>query len=165
MTRTPTLPLDDKSMWRKAIARTHPDAGGSHEPCVWMQAVRDAVCNGDVGAAPEANSEARIVYEDGRVPFPQPADFEALTRRALDVASEVGGIFAVPLRYLADCRPMLHLAHEERRGASYKRLALIGHVTGMSKSARIEWYHVAENVPLADRHAGHIIKQLKEPAA
>ena len=29
--RTPTVPLDDPRMWRRLVARTHPDAGGDHE--------------------------------------------------------------------------------------------------------------------------------------
>ena len=28
MARTPTLPPDEPRMWRRLVARTHPDAGG-----------------------------------------------------------------------------------------------------------------------------------------
>ena len=31
MTRTPTLPFDDRSMWRRLVGRAHPDAGGDYE--------------------------------------------------------------------------------------------------------------------------------------
>jgi hypothetical protein len=31
MTRRPTLPFDDRSMWRRLVGRAHPDAGGDHE--------------------------------------------------------------------------------------------------------------------------------------
>jgi hypothetical protein len=163
MTRTPTQPLDDKRMWRKALARTHPDGGGDHDLFIWMQAARDAVCNRGTNQAapPPPRPNPRVIYEGGRVPFPEFADFEALTARALEVADGVSSIFAVPLRHLGDCRPMPHLAHEQERGASYKRLAYIAHLMGMSKSERIEWYRVAESVPLADRHAGHVLSKLK----
>ena len=30
--RTPTLPPTDRNMWRRLVARTHPDAGGDHDP-------------------------------------------------------------------------------------------------------------------------------------
>lgn len=44
-TRTSTpLSLDDKGMWRKAMALHHPDRGGDHESFIWIQAVRDFVC-------------------------------------------------------------------------------------------------------------------------
>jgi hypothetical protein len=48
MTRTPTLPTTDKSMWRRLLSRTHPDAGGSHELFLWAGAVRDLVWPGFV---------------------------------------------------------------------------------------------------------------------
>ncbi|MCA1718964.1 MAG: hypothetical protein LC781_19760 [Actinobacteria bacterium] len=41
MTRTLTKSPDDKVMWRRLIARTHPDAGGDHELFIWTGAVRD----------------------------------------------------------------------------------------------------------------------------
>jgi hypothetical protein len=43
-------------------------------------------------------------------------------------------------------------------------LAYIGHLLGMSMNERIEWYRIAESIPLCDRHAGHIIKRLKGAA-
>jgi hypothetical protein len=89
------------------------------------------------------------------------ANFEELTTRALEMVAEVDGVFAVPLRYLTDCRPMEHLAHEQERGASYKRLGYIAHLLGMSTSERGEWYRIAGSIPMADRHVGHVISKLK----
>ncbi len=162
MTRVPTLPLDDRRMWRKAIAALHPDRGEDYEACIWIQAVRDTVCSGQTDRAIPKH-EPQTVYEEGRVPFPEIADFEALTRRALEVGEEMGGIFAVPLGQLYNCRPMPHLVQEQERGVSYKRLAYLAHICGMSKAERIEWYRVAESIPLSDRHAGHIIAAAKRP--
>ncbi len=65
------------------------------------------------------------------------------------------------LSLLKDCRPLEHLAYEQDRGASYKRLAAIAHAWGMTKAERIGWYRVAEDLPLSDRHAGHILGRLK----
>jgi hypothetical protein len=169
MTRTPTLPLDDRGMWRKAIARTHPDAGGSHELCVWIQAVRDVICGG--GAWPE------LKYQDhhqrptsdttDRVPFDSYAVFEVLTDRAVTMADAVAEPYGYLLRQLADCQPERTgpLHHQQRRGASYKSLAAIGHRVGMTKAERSQWYRIAGTVPLSQRHAGHILSKLQRAAA
>lgn len=166
MSRTPTLPPDDAKMWRKLIARTHPDAGGDHELFIWTGAVKEAICSGD----PQARTRPRPQWpgeprEDvARVPFDAGGDFEECTRTALRMGA-VGMEFARVLSLLADCKPIDHLAHEQRRGASYKRLAAIGHIWGMSKAERFRWYRVAEDIPLSDRHAGHILSRLKRRAA
>jgi hypothetical protein len=47
MTRTPTRPFDDRSMWRRLVGRSHPDAGGDHELFIWTVATRDAICGGE----------------------------------------------------------------------------------------------------------------------
>jgi len=57
------------------------------------------------------------------------------------------------------------LGDQQRRGASYKSLAAIGHRVGMTKAERIQWYRIAEAVPLSQRHAGHILSRLKRRAA
>ncbi len=69
------------------------------------------------------------------------------------------------LSLLADCEPLEDLTYEQERGASYKRLAAIAHTYGMSKAERIRLYRVAEDIPLSDRHAGHILSRLKRRAA
>jgi hypothetical protein len=38
-------------------------------------------------------------------------------------------------------------------------------MVGMSVTERSGWYRIAESIPLSDRHAGHILKRLKERAA
>jgi hypothetical protein len=35
----------------------------------------------------------------------------------------------------------------------------------MTKAERIGWYRVAEDLPLSNRHAGHILSKLKKQAA
>ena len=162
MTRTLTLPPNDPRMWRRALARLHPDSGGAHELFVWGSSARDLVCN---EPAPRPASPRTAPPDDKpRVPFPDLADFAELTARALERAA-VGDGYGLILALLADCEPLEHLAHEQRRGASYKRLAAIAHTAGMSKPERVRWYRVAEGIPLADRHAGHILSKLKRAAA
>ena len=85
MTRTPTLPATDKSMWRKAIARAHPDAGGSHELCVWMQAVRDVVCGGGPKTMTFGHRDPKIALPASGKPQPplQPTGYPLTPTRTL----------------------------------------------------------------------------------
>lgn len=167
MTRIPTRPLDDPRMWRRAVAAAHPDKSGEdHDLCVWMQALREAVCEGGLEAEPNLRSEPRSDQpspdEPARVPYPPDADFEEATSRALRRAKNALEKYGRLLWLLADCFPLPRLGHEERRGASYKRLAAIGHTAGMTREERSGWYRIAEDVPLSDRHAGHILSTSKE---
>jgi hypothetical protein len=177
MTRTPTKSPNDNAMWRKLRARAHPDTGGDHELFIWVQNVREYVCNGDLDQAatplpprpePPSRPEPKIVHEDGRVPFPEAADFTMLTAKALVAADfDTPPLYRDLLRLLkdcegVDCEPLLD---QQRRGATYKQLAAIGHKVGMSKTQRVEWYRIAESVPLSCRHAEHILSKLKRRAA
>jgi hypothetical protein len=164
--QTPTLPPNDRSMWRRLVSRAHPDAGGGHDLFIWTVAVRDVVC-GKVASAGHF-SEPRPAEEPARVPFDPATEFSQLTARALALAEDVGGVYGSLLEMLADCEPP-HMASPgvawEQRGASYKKLAAIGHTVGMTKEERVGWYRVAEAVPLSDRHAGHILSKLQRAAA
>ena len=169
MTRTPTLPHDDHSMWRRLLSRSHPDAGGDHELFIWTVATRDAICGGELGSEiprRERRGTSASTTAD-RVPFDQFADFEVLTDRAVTMAAAVAEPYGYLLRQLADCYPAegRPLHGQQRRGASYKSLARVGHEMGLTKSERIVWYRIAEVIPLSQRHAGHILSRLKRRAA
>jgi len=166
--RTQTRPLDDKALWRRLLARTHPDAGGDHELFIWTGTIRDAVCGGELRVEPKPPARTSQPSpspsppdDKPRIPYPTGLDFEEVTRRAL----RVEGPYAAVLSLLVDCYPLPHLAHEQERGATYKRLAAIAHTWGMTKAERIGWYRVAEDLPLSNRHAGHILSKLKKQAA
>jgi hypothetical protein len=174
MTRTPTLPIDNKSMWRRLVARTHPDAGGSHELFIWTVATRDAICAGELGneiprrergGHPSRWRETSSAAD--RVSFDRFADFEVLSDRAVTMAAAVAEPYGYLLRQVADCYPVSEgpLYDQQRRGASYKSLAAIGHQVGMTKIERVQWYAIAEAIPLSQRHAGHILSRLKRQAA
>lgn len=83
------------------------------------------------------------------------------------MAAAVAEPYGYLLRQVVDCYPVSEgaLYDQQRRGASYRALAAIGHMVGMTKSERIQWYRIAETVPLSQRHAGHILSQLKRRAA
>ena len=176
MTRTPTLPLDHRSMWRRFVGRTHPDAGGDHELFIWAVAVRDLFCSGESDSEilksgrheqPSQSRETSTSSVVECIPFDEDAIFEMLTDRALSMAEAVAEPYGYLLRQVADCHPAdggpLH--DQQRRGASYKSLAAIGHQVGMCKAERVQWYRIAEAIPLSRRHAGHIFSRLKRKAA
>ena len=176
MTRTPTLLLDDRSMWRRLVSRSHPDAGGSHELFIWAVATRDAICGGELGEEmprrerreqPYRWREAPTSSTGERVPFDEEAFIEVLTARALAMAEAVAEPYGFLLRQVADCElaedEPLH--DQQRRGASYRALAAIGYQVGMTKAERMQWYRIAEAIPLSQRHAGHILSRVKRRAA
>ena len=169
MTRTPTLPLDDKRMWRTVLTRLHPDAGGSHEAFIFGQAVRDEVCGGTLRAAPEPTPRPRpyssTAEESQRVPY-DPAlgyvdEFVALTWRALSIGKRAEEPHKSVLIHLIDREAVEHGRRAERqcRGATYKQLAAIGHRFGMSKAERCRWYEIARSIPLSEQHASHILSK------
>ena len=168
MPHTTTRPPDDPKMWRRLLARTYPDAGGDGELFIWTGVVRDVVCGGELHvepkpAPPSRHRDASTPADDKpRVPFDD--DFEQTTQEALQMARS-GAPYGDLLSLLADCKPLEHLAYEQERGASYKRLAAIAYAWGMTKAERVRWYRVAEDLPLSDRHAGHILAKLKRRAA
>jgi hypothetical protein len=168
MTYTPTLPPDDRGMWRRLVGRSHPDAGGDHELFIWAVATRDAVC-GELGAEiPRVERWAPSTQGTGeRVPFDEDASLEILTDRAVAMAEAVAEPYGCLLRQVADCEPAEDgpLGDQQRCGASFKSLAAIGHRVGMTKAECIQWYRIAESVPLSQRHAEHILSRLKRRAA
>lgn len=47
-------------------------------------------------------------------------------------------------------------------GASYKQLAMIGHMVGMDGAERSAWYDAAAFIGLTQRHVGHIITRIQD---
>jgi hypothetical protein len=171
MARTPTHPPTDRGMWRRLLARAHPDAGGTHELFIWTGAVRDAVCGSEIlsakNFAEDPEPEASAHDDPACVPFDEDAYLEVLTDRAVTIAAAVAEPYGYLLRQLVDCYPVSDgsLHDQQRRGASYKALAAIGHRVGMTKAERVQWYSIAKAVPLSQRHAGHILSKLQKAAA
>jgi hypothetical protein len=156
-------------MWRRLVGRAHPDAGGDHELFIWTVATRDAICGGELGGEiPRRERRETSSSSAGEcIPFDRFADFEVLTDRAVTMAEAVAELFAYLLRQVADCYPASEgpLYDQQRRGASYRSLAAIGHQVGMTKPERVHWYRIASAVPLSQRHAGHILSRIKRRAA
>jgi hypothetical protein len=81
------------------------------------------------------------------------------------LADQVSEPYGSVLRLLMNCEPLVGFEDKQGRGASYKMLAAVGHLVGMTKTERVRWYRIAEAVPLSDRHLGHILGRLKRRAA
>jgi hypothetical protein len=105
----------DRRMWRRVLARLHPDRGGDGEAFAWAQAVRERVevasLDGRCESCPAAPlSRRRESYqasagqdhdEPARVLYDvHPGEFDAVTTRALRIAHEVEEPFAGLLRLL-----------------------------------------------------------------
>jgi len=149
-------------MWRKLLARTHPDAGGSHELFIWTNALKETVVETATCPRYEAPRHEPTDTAD-RVPFESGMNFDAITLKALELAEAVEPPHDALLKMLSDISEMFKpaMVKQQSRGATYKQLAAIAHTVGMDKEQRLEWYRVAESVPLSVRHAGHILSKLK----
>lgn len=159
------------------MASVHPDrAGGDHELFVFLSALREHVeeCLGAAkpgGAFAPANAGPR--EEPERIPYDPSfgnADaFVGLTCRALEIAGRVGEPYNSALSLLGDCPahegPYGRAVPRQSRGASYRQLAAIAHTLGWSKAQRVRWYRVAEEIPLSDAHAHHILARLPQRSA
>jgi hypothetical protein len=110
---------------------------------------------------------ARSPGESERVPFDCYADHDVLTDRAITMADAVAEPFGSLLRSLRGCDLAEDgpLYYQQRRGATYRQLAAIGHRVGMSKAERVQFYRICESIPLSQRCAGHIFAHVQERAA
>jgi hypothetical protein len=182
----PPAPLTDQRLWRRLLARLHPDAGGTEELFVFGQAVRERVEAGDlptvhdVGekaparspaqrrrrARPKAGQDRRpIAFEAARgVPF------EELTRRAVDLAGELEEPYRFLFSLLEGCQAPdaqgpAHLVEEATTGACYRRMAKVGRLLDLDGAGRMRLYRLAQGVPLSDLHARHWLRRVDDEGA
>ena len=179
--RTITAPPTDRRYWRRLLRLTHPDQGGDPDLFVWVRNLQEHVA-GELPAKLPANpakpteqrrkappkdsatkASERVPFEDA---FEKAESFADLTAQAVQLADTVEEPYAHVLRLLEDCTeaPEDDVAgyRAQHQGASYKQLAYIAHLAGLDRGQRTRWYKVAESIPLAQRHAGHLIARLKE---
>jgi hypothetical protein len=168
MARTNTPPPADRGMWRRALARCHPDAGGAVDLFVWACGVREFVRRED--RSPLRNDSTPRAYATveyaTRVPYDAALgfvdEFVTLTMRALSVGQHAEEPYRSVLALLIDCPADDHgrAAAKQERGASYRQLGRIAHDAGMTEGERMRWYDLARSIPLSERHASHIIGRL-----
>ncbi|MBV9454795.1 MAG: hypothetical protein JOZ19_11860, partial [Rubrobacter sp.] len=162
----PVLPPTDGSMWRRALARVHPDAGGDDALFVWLMNVRDTLGGGALrfsDPSSSTSSSRTVGTHHERINYDGSLEFFELTSRALSVGQSVEEPYRSMLRLLIDCVEVDrgHGYTAQYQGATYKQLAYIGHLVGLDGPARHRWYAIAEGIPLAARHATHIIQKEK----
>ena len=174
MAHANTPPPDDRRMWRRVLARCHPDAGGAADLFVWAGGVREFVCREDrfhlrnEESAPRAY--ATVEYAE-RVPYDAALgwadEFVTLTMRAVSVGRHAEEPYRSLLALLIDCPAdeRGRAAAEQERGAAYKQLGRIARVWGMTEGERVRWYDLARSIPLSEKHASHIIGRLDRGVA
>lgn len=171
--RTATPAPTDPAMRRRLLLRVHPDQGGDEELFVWTTELLERVADGCSGCpGPDTSNRNHGSHRAGRpaperVDFPNTADHEDLVERAwaMAMSGEVSQSYARLFELLRDCRTSPAHRRQERSGATYRQLAYIAHLAGMSASERAGWYEVAEAVPMSQRHAGYLIECLRGAAA
>lgn len=175
--RTPTAAPTDRRYWRRLLRMAHPDAGGDEELFVWVRNLQEHVAGDepeDVRSPaerrqPPRHHAQRSSRDADRLPFmgQYVGDFRKLTARACGMAAQLEEPYATLLRLLGDCKPLPDpdMVRQQTSGATYKSLAHIGHLCDMDRAQRRRWYEVASLVPLAQRHAGHLIVKLRAKAA
>jgi hypothetical protein len=151
---------------------------GDHSLFVWVSALRDHVAGDE--AEYETSAYQRREPSEATPHYPtsgshserldysaayQFASFEDLSARTVSMAATVGEPYGSLLRMLGSCYPAgvddVAGYRAQHVGASYRQLAYIAHLAGMTGAERSRWYRIAESVPLSQRHAGHLIKELQ----
>jgi hypothetical protein len=166
-------PPQDRRFWRLLLRRAHPDTGGSHDLFLWTQSVREYVA-GDAPEEPPPRArrqppphpptgEDRVAYS---LDFEKYGSFTEVTQAALLIGETLPQPFSGLLCLLADCAevgeddPIHHRA--QHVGATYRSLAALAHKAGFTKAERVRLYRIAEQIPLSERHCGHLHKKLAE---
>jgi hypothetical protein len=173
--KTLTPAPTDRAMWRRLMARCHPDQGGTDDLFVWVRELQQHVAGDDVVPPRRENvpqrrtttaDSPRLDYTDA---FNKAESFAELTAQAVALADTLEEPYGSALKLLEDCHELAEVAgimyRQQHQGASYRSLAAIGHKVGMDKQARSYWYRIAEAIPLSQRHAGHILSKLQDEAA
>jgi hypothetical protein len=161
-------------MWRRLLALAHPDRAGDHELFIWVEGLHEHVAGDRIELQPRRPAyerERRASEPSERVPYHDAFDraesFSGLTRAVLRLSERVEEPYASLLALLSDCEEEFSgpLYKQQHQGATYRTLAAIGHAVGMDGSQRARFYRIAEEIPLSQRHASHIIERVVGRAA
>ena len=187
---TTSTSVTDSRMWRRLLARTHPDSGGDHELFVWAQSVRDTVEQGQNGPivdllahmfrnppsrpAPQKDSRSKKKPWSERrskqhIPFETELSFGELTARALKMAQEFEEPYGRIFSLLEGCgAPSPDDVPEEIEdaeiGAGYAVLADVGRALGLDGRGRVSIYNHAREIPLTQRHARYLLREVERLA-
>ena len=156
-------PPTDRAMWRRLLARLHPDAGGDDELFVWAKSLEELVARLSKAQHDPYARLGGTVKQEGRIPFDPHTDFDRISERALQFAPRAFGYGGV-LRIAGGAKRTG--TAKDRRGATYEQLARIAYRLGIDKhqrNARKMWYRTARDVMLSEAHAEQILGSLKDP--
>ena len=156
-------PPTDRAMWRRLLARLHPDAGGDDELFVWAKSLEELVARLSNAQHDPYARLGGTVKQEGRIPFDPHTDFDRISERALLFAPRAFGYGDV-LRIAGGAKKTG--TAKDHRGATYEQLARIAYRLGIDKhqrNARKMWYRTARDVMLSEAHAEQIIGSLKDP--
>jgi hypothetical protein len=81
-------PPTDRAMWRRLLARAHPDAGGDDELFVWAKSLEELVREGAGRPGPRHGGTFQKAL---RIPFDPHTDFDRISERALQFAPRAFG--------------------------------------------------------------------------
>jgi hypothetical protein len=124
-------PPTDRAMWRRLLARLHPDAGGDDELFVWAKSLEELVARLSKAQHDPYARLGGTVKQEGRIPFDPHTDFDRISERALLFAPRAFGYGGV-----------LRLAGGAKRTGTAK-----DHRGGNLRAAR------PHRVPVGDRQA------------
>jgi hypothetical protein len=160
-------------MWRRVLARCHPDAGDAADLFAWVGGVREFVCREERSSFRNENpprAYSTVEYAE-RVPYDAALgfvdEFVTLTMRAVSVGRHAEEPHRSLLALLIDCPADERglAAAKQERGTTYKQLGQIARVVDMTKGERLRWYDLARSIPLSEKHASHIIGRLDRGVA
>jgi hypothetical protein len=150
-------------MWRRLLARLHPDSGGDDELFVWAKSLEELVARLSKAQHDPYARLGGTVKQEGRIPFDPHTDFDRISERALLFAPRAFGYGGV-LRIAGGAKRTG--TAKDHRGATYEQLACIAYRLGIDKhqrNARKMWYRTARDVMLSEVHAEQIIGSLEDP--
>ncbi len=107
--------------------------------------------------------------DKARVIYPHPEEVFRFLERLFDEATDraLGASRTYDEEKIADLLGMLSGATypddpQSSEGATYKSLAHVAHLYGLTKEQRSEWYDVAKSIPLSQAHVSYIIRNVQE---
>ena len=184
------LSVADSRMWRRLLARAHPDSGGDHELFVWTQSVREVVERHHQSPAKDLIEEMISEWiqkppeprkprkkkpwserrSKNRIPFETDLTFDELTARALKTAKELAEPYERIFSLLVGCEAPAadegpEAAAEAQTGAGYAVLADVGRALGLDKRGRYPIYRHSEEVSLTHRHARYLLREAERLSA
>lgn len=134
--------VQDRRMWRKLLAKVHPDAGGEHELFIWADQVREhcaespAKTQKKTYSPPRSHNPVREFMDGLQVVYQRP--FDVLANKWMTSGN-------------------LGASTEE---ATKPQVAKIAHLCGMSDKHRYGFYGVCEEFGLTKQQASWVIEEL-----